>query len=73
MSRTSSPFPPKTDFYSKAGAALIVEHIIAYWMKRGYHGITATRYKLADFDLYGVRSNIGPYGYPPRKLGRRAT
>lgn len=61
------------DLYSPAGAARLAKRIVRYWRDRGFHGITAEPYKLgsnftsiATGDWYGVRSNIGPFGYPPR-------
>ena len=69
---SKTDFPPKTDFLSKFGAGLLVDHIVQFWQRRGFHGIKAERYLLnGTTDTYGVRSNIGLDGFPPdRSPGR---
>lgn len=58
----------KTDYYSKPGAALLADRIILYWQRRGFAGVTATRYQDPNFaGLWFVRSNIGARGFPPRR------
>lgn len=59
-------FPPKTDFLSKYGAGLLVDHIVQFWQLRGFHGVKVERYLInGTSDTYGVRSNIGASGFPP--------
>lgn len=69
-SRTESPFPPKTDFYSKHGAGLLAEHITTYWRKRGHSQVAAERYAMGNSGNWGVRSNLVD-GLPPARVERR--
>jgi hypothetical protein len=62
MSR-KSPFPPKTDFFSKYGAGLLADHINAFWKGR----VKAERYELDAGLGWGVRSNLVG-GLPLRKV-----
>lgn len=76
MSKFKDTFPPKkTDFLTKYGAGLLVDHIVQFWQLRGFHGIKAERYLIGGTaDTYGVRSNIGADGFPPHtKRGRPQT
>ena len=58
-----------TDACCEGGAEKIAADIEAYWRRRGYPGIRvrimAERDKKSNL-IYGVRSNIGPNGFPPR-------
>lgn len=65
MSRRKSPFPPKTDFFSKYGAGLLADHINAFWKGRN---VKAERYELDAGLGWGVRSNL--VGGLPRKQGK---
>lgn len=57
------------DFYTAFGAAMLCTDIEAYWRKRGYDGIRAVRFEIAGSPgHFGVRSNLGPTGYPPRTV-----
>lgn len=66
----------ESDCLSKAGATRLAETIAQYWSDRGFAGVrTAVAsfpipWRLRRGDQYGYRvvSNIGPNGYPPRKL-----
>lgn len=60
---------------SEAGAKRLAARIKDYWIARGFRGITTSTVamkvspqKLRDGGnvVYGVVSNIGPNGYPPR-------
>jgi len=53
------------DFFTHYGAGILAMAIETHWRGRGFHGIRAERYELPG-GLFGVRSNIGPAGYPPR-------
>lgn len=63
-----------SDCSSLQGATAMAERIVHYWRTRGYHGITASivpvtsKYlsRIGDEPFYGIISNIGPTGYPPR-------
>lgn len=65
MAKQESPFPPKTDFLEKHGAGLLVEHILAYWQKRGFLAVRVERYQL-ESGAWGVRSNLVG-GLPPHR------
>lgn len=55
------------DKYTRAGAKHLVNLIESYWTHRGYPLIRAEAHELRDMPgLYGVRSNIGADGFPPR-------
>lgn len=56
-----SPFPPKTDFFSKYGAGLLADHINAFWKGKA----KAERYELDAGLGWGVRSNLVD-GLPPK-------
>jgi hypothetical protein len=58
------------DHYTGPGSVRLKETILTYWQNRGFHGIRVERYRHPDFPaLWFIRSNIGPNGYPPRKVG----
>lgn len=60
--------PAGLDLLSSRGSEILRRHIEAYWHARGYAGIFAERYDIAkDGIAFGVRSNIGQNGFPPRK------
>lgn len=62
------------DSLTYVGAKSIADKLIAYWSKRGYHGIKAEPYRLNDAGDFGVRSNIGATGFPPMtRAGRPRT
>lgn len=59
----------------KAAAEQLARRIREYWYEQGYYGIQTTvfysegtwkkgRYHVAS---WGVRSNIGPNGFPPKQ------
>lgn len=54
---TDSPFPAHTDFLSRHGAALLAQHIVAFWKQRGYV-VRTERYPIPNSDAWGVRSNL---------------
>jgi len=55
------------DLLTQSGAGILAKAIETYWRGRGFNGIVAERYRLDGFfSAYGVRSNIGPDGFPPR-------
>lgn len=65
-----------TDHCSKAGAQLLASRVASFWIKHGYPKIR-TRIERVYFEgmdkleadgrqHWGVRSNIGPLGYPPQ-------
>lgn len=56
---------PQMDYFSKYGAGLLAARIKDYWRERGFFGIVCERYELQP-DVWTVRSNIGPRGFPPR-------
>lgn len=58
--------PRGLDLFSSYGAGRLAKHIEDYWRARGYAGIVAERYEIGVGEAWGVRSNIGPNGYPPR-------
>lgn len=63
------------DGSTRDGARHLADIIIAHWTSRGYPGIRAKAILEPGYQLsrrhsysepsYTVRSNIGPYGYPP--------
>lgn len=56
-----------SDRYTAAGAKYLANMIESYWTQRGYPRIAATTYPIPNEPgLYGVRTNIGPNGFPPR-------
>jgi hypothetical protein len=56
-----------TDYYSQYGAGVLAATIDAYWRERGYLGIRVSRFEVwPGAGVFGIRSNIGPTGYPPR-------
>jgi hypothetical protein len=61
----------ETDYLCSAGARILMARILDYWRARGYYGIAVERYHISD-GTYGIRSNIGPKGYPPRLIGGKA-
>lgn len=65
-----SPFPPKTDFFTKHGAEMLRQHITAYWQARGFLGVRVERFQLPGRIDWGVRSNLVD-GIPPSMRGRR--
>lgn len=66
MARLKSPFPPKTDFFSKYGAGLLADHINAFWKGAA----KAERYLLWG-TTWGVRSNLVNGLVPKRQEVRR--
>lgn len=55
------------DYFTSYGAGVLASQIEAYWRGLGFAGIHVERYVLPGTeDTYGLRSNIGPDGYPPR-------
>lgn len=63
----SPDLPRGTDYFTKYGAGVLAEAIERYWRDRGYFGIVAKRHLIDGMAAtYGVRSNIGPSGFPPR-------
>lgn len=60
------------DYFSKHGAAVLASRIESYWRARGFAGIVAERYRLDFPGFWGVRSNIGHDGFPPRQVELRA-
>jgi hypothetical protein len=65
-SKEQSPFPPKTDFYTKFGAGLLADHITSVWVKRGHGNVVAERYLMGSGN-WGIRSNLVD-GLPPAKV-----
>lgn len=72
-SDTSSP--DFIDSCSEFGARRLAARIKDYWLARGYRGITTGIRQLEipkqkrHFDeslIFGIISNIGPNGYPPK-------
>lgn len=56
-----------SDNYTRSGAQYLANLIESYWTSRGYPQIVATAYPIPDMPgLHGVRTNIGPNGFPPR-------
>lgn len=57
------------DYSSEDGAHTAAKKIRRYWTDRGFSKIQ-TRVQLTKFmpghSVYGVTSNIGLFGYPPR-------
>ena len=57
---------------NERGAERIASRIREYWIGRGYLGIVAEPVVLVDRLgrnrrlIWGVRTNIGPDGFPPR-------
>lgn len=59
--------PPRHDYYTRYGAGILVSTIEAYWKARGFAGIRAERFAIpGTVELFGVKSNIGLMGLPPR-------
>ena len=57
------------DHGSRQGAKKMAARIIEYWQSRGCHGIEAWAepvVKTRRGMVWGVRSNIGPDGFPPK-------
>lgn len=60
-------FPDVTDIYSKTGAFQVARYLERYWKGRGYHGMRAEAFLIEGTrSAWGIRSNIGPLGYPPK-------
>lgn len=67
--------PYESDLSSKSGAERIAKRIENYWAMRGYSLIKTSIYPVKTLfqtrgtrsPIYGVVSNIGPTGYPPRE------
>lgn len=64
---------------SQVGAERLAKTIRDYWRGQGFNGIRTSLVEIrvdagASSYLfgYGVRSNIGPTGYPPREIGADA-
>lgn len=58
---------PVADLLTSSGAGVLAKAIETHWRERGFAGIVAERYLIdGSRENYGVRSNIGPDGYPPR-------
>ena len=56
------------DPYSLEGAKELGGMIREHWLDRGYRGIQVWLAPIKERkDLFMVRSNIGPAGYPPRE------
>lgn len=55
------------DYYTLHGAGVLAQRIEDYWTKRGYPAIQADRFEILGTSpkKYGVKSNIGPNGFPP--------
>ena len=71
MTKQISPFPPKTDFFTKHGAGLLADHITRYWAARGASHVRADRY-LIEGGNWGVESNLVD-GLPPPKVRKAGT
>lgn len=57
---------PREDYLTRYGSGVLASVIEQHWKSRGYRGIRAERYELPGFtDVFGIRSNIGPAGFPP--------
>lgn len=63
MAKQASPFPPKTDFFTKHGAGLLADCITRVWADRGFPRVYAERYDMGGGN-WGVRSNLVA-GLPP--------
>jgi hypothetical protein len=63
-----------SDSLSRVGATYLAAKIEEYWKGRGFNGIRAAAYEIRDrlvtgtgsSIVFGVRSNIGPNGFPPK-------
>lgn len=56
------------DNMTRGGSARLAKAIENHWKVRGYKGILAWREEIPGMDdVYRVRSNIGPSGFPPRQ------
>ena len=61
-------------FGTRADAEKLADQINNYWRHRAYYGIrlqvVQSEYRNKDHngDLWCVRSNIGPWGYPPKNV-----
>ena len=64
-----SPFPPKTDFFTKHGAEMLRQHITSYWQARGFLGVRVERFQMPGRIDWGVRSNLVD-GIPPTRARR---
>jgi len=53
------------DYFSQHGAGVLANRIETFWKSRGFPHTRVERYQIGD-DVFGVRSNIGPNGMPPR-------
>lgn len=63
--------PRGNDFLTSFGAGVLAGYIDSYWRARGYAGIVTERYEITT-GVFGIRSNIGPTGFPPRVKAVRA-
>ena len=57
------------DYNTPHGSALLAARIERYWRERGYEKVLVapvTVEEWHDHSVYGVRSNVGEGGYPPR-------
>lgn len=53
--------------YTKRGARALAHTIQRYWTGRGYFAIAAEAVPIEGTGLFGIGSNIGPDGFPPRE------
>lgn len=64
------------DHCSQKGALLLAARIKTYWIKAGYRGIQVSIERRTDMpeyipsnpnygDVFAIKTNIGPLGYPP--------
>jgi len=61
--------PPvkQNDYMTSRGARVLAAQIADYWRGRGYMGIKVETFSIERVEAaFGVKSNIGPLGWPPK-------
>jgi hypothetical protein len=64
------------DNLNRAGATELAGRICDYWISNGFAGISAIVVPIGNVggeQVYGVRSNIGGSGFPPRRTTATST
>lgn len=67
MMRKKLDLPP--DLYTRHGAQVLADIVRDFWLAKGFRGIVTQTFVVdGTRATYGVTSNIGPTGYPPRSV-----
>lgn len=75
MRHSFDDVPEAADPCSEQGARRLAARLRDYWLGRGYRGVSTGIVRMEipkqkrrgdDIAIFGIVSNIGPNGYPPR-------